>query len=74
MNLRTRLDLQMSSGKLANASPSRFNALFQFQRFPTRFTLYVGIVIRERDQVIMECRRVCSLSPRGRFTRVLSDY
>ena len=49
MNLRTRLDLQMSSGKLANASPSRFNALFQFQRFPTRFTLYVGIVIRERD-------------------------
>ena len=67
MNWRTRLDLGMFSGKLTSASPSRFDALFRFQRFPTRFTLYVGIVIRERDHVIMECRRVCNLSPRGRF-------
>ena len=54
------LDLQMSSAvNLASALPSRFDALPRFQRFPTRSTLYVEIVIRERDQAIMECRTFC---------------
>ena len=45
----------------------KIRRVLRFQRFPTHSTLYVVIVIRERDQAIIERRRVCSLSPRGRF-------
>ena len=64
-----------------SATPSRFDALFRFQRFPTLSTLYVEIVIRGRGQVIMygtsnPCPTTGSVADlrEANFTRVLSDH
>ena len=64
-----------------STTPSRFDALFRFQRFPTHSTLYVEIVLRERGQAIMERRTLCRSPTAGPVadlreadsTRVLLD-
>ena len=43
-------------GATPSRSTSSFLPLFRSQHFLTRSTLYVEVVLKERDQAIMECR------------------